>query len=1135
MMKQAEPTNLQSPEEHVLGNFLTFLLQEYPQPISMIVIHTGLAGLTGGGVIALFLYTVSNIKAGMYPWGSVSLLFVMMLVYAGCRYFSQTLASRLGEQIFEVLVVRICGKLRQSEFVELERTQTSDVYSKLLNAQRIADLSLASVEVGQQSIVVVICGLFLLNFSIAAALLVVIYVLFNVLMYEAFQQVQQENIKAEHQAQQNVFNVFRHLLYGFKEIKLDRWKSNDLFEGYLTPYIYTLQEMHGKVTSFYMAHSRLVRFGWRLFLGACVFFVLPQGFPGEALVVMSIFTYLGSRTQILLVRVPELLNGKAAIEEVWALQQHVEIQETLSSPDTEEFTTFEQCTLQNITFSYPTEDGFTVGPVNMTINAGELLVIAGGNGSGKSTLMKLLCGLYAPSSGTYEINGQQVPMDEHGYLFSSVFSDAHLFDALYGIDRVDEQKVAELLERFELAHTTRLLEGQRFSHQDLSAGQKKRLALIVALLEDKPVYLFDEWAADQDPHFRRYFYETLLPELKDQGKTVILVSHDDQFFHVADRIFLMERGQLRETDDVHLFGQHLHTVSSEMAADEDAARSKSARSDGDIGRHWKPQTPRTVAEFRGWEKTLEPLKGSAWTLFILSLLYAVCNIGFIKITHIVVELPAGTPTELYFIVFLLTFLLLYVVTNRFDFKVLKLLEDYLANLRLILINHVRHTDLRTYQQFGADKLYTALTFDIEAISKMGYTISNLARVIVLILGVFVFIGSLSYIGGIVVVTALTGNALLLILLRMTLSELLQHSRQQEQALFGAIRHLLEGCKELCLNLKKNDDFFQNGVKVFAARLRQEKNKVHAYEVLMDELGHTFKLAILLLLLVLVPLFDTTDRTVLLKISTIILFMPIDGYIMYQIMRLTLANISVQRFYEFGEQLKGSQQEDLKPASHFASQRVERLAYQDIRFHYETHDERPFSIGPARCEFSPGEVVFITGGNGSGKSTLLLLLCGLYQPDSGSIVFNDDEIDLRQYREMFTVIFSDVYLFDRLYGHEEVDEERLASLLKVMQLEQKVECVDGAFSTLDLSTGQKKRLAMVIALLEDKPVYIFDEWAAGLDPEFRVYFYRTLLPSLKQQGKMVIAITHDARYFDAADRVLNMQDGQLAEQSRVKNM
>ena len=170
----------------------------------------------------------------------------------------------------------------------------------------------------------------------------------------------------------------------------------------------------------------------------------------------------------------------------------------------------------------------------------------GGNGSGKSTLLKLLTGLYHPTHGSIWLD--DVPIQRENIqafreLYSIIFSDFHLFDRLYGLNEVDPDRVQELLNLMEL-QTKTSYDGDRFTNLDLSTGQRKRLALLVTYLEDSPVYVFDEWAADQDPHFRAYFYETLLRDLKERGKTVVVVTHDDRYFSIADHIVKMELGKL---------------------------------------------------------------------------------------------------------------------------------------------------------------------------------------------------------------------------------------------------------------------------------------------------------------------------------------------------------------------------------------------------------------------------------------------------------------------------------------------------------------------------------------------------------------------------------------------------------------
>jgi putative ATP-binding cassette transporter len=176
------------------------------------------------------------------------------------------------------------------------------------------------------------------------------------------------------------------------------------------------------------------------------------------------------------------------------------------------------------------------------------LFLVGGNGSGKTTLLKLITALYPPDEGGIRVDDLVIgPTNAQSYrnLFSAIFSDFHLFEKLHGLGDATPERVNELLRRMELSDKT-AFEGGRFTNINLSTGQRKRLALVVAYLEDKPVYLFDEVAADQDPHFRRYFYETMLPELKAKGRTIVVVSHDDRYFHLADRVLKMDDGKLSE-------------------------------------------------------------------------------------------------------------------------------------------------------------------------------------------------------------------------------------------------------------------------------------------------------------------------------------------------------------------------------------------------------------------------------------------------------------------------------------------------------------------------------------------------------------------------------------------------------------
>jgi len=168
---------------------------------------------------------------------------------------------------------------------------------------------------------------------------------------------------------------------------------------------------------------------------------------------------------------------------------------------------------------------------------------------------------------------------------------------------------------------------------------------------------------------------------------------------------------------------------------------------------------------------------------------------------------------------------------------------------------------------------------------------------------------------------------------------------------------------------------------------------------------------------------------------------------------------------------------------------------------------------------------------SGKSTFIKLFTGLYYPDKGNIYIDSIRIDKTKYstyRNLFSVIYTDFHLFDKFYGVKDIDAKKVNYWLRKMKMQDKVEYCDGGFTQTSLSTGQRKRLAFIAAMLEDKPILVMDEFAADQDPQFRKYFYENKLPELKNMGKTVVAVTHDDHYFHIADRLLKMEEGGIVE-------
>jgi putative ATP-binding cassette transporter len=211
---------------------------------------------------------------------------------------------------------------------------------------------------------------------------------------------------------------------------------------------------------------------------------------------------------------------------------------------------FDCLELVGVTHTYYQEKDdthFTLGPINLTFQPGEVVFLIGGNGSGKSTLAKIVSGLYPPDMGEIRLDGELISdknRDNYRQLFAAVFSDFFVFETLLGLEHPDlDAQAQEYLAQLHLGHKVKVRDGQ-LSTIDLSQGQRKRLALLTAYLEDRSFYLFDEWASDQDPHFKEIFYTRILPDLKDRGKAVLVLTHDDHYFHLADRMIKLDYGKL---------------------------------------------------------------------------------------------------------------------------------------------------------------------------------------------------------------------------------------------------------------------------------------------------------------------------------------------------------------------------------------------------------------------------------------------------------------------------------------------------------------------------------------------------------------------------------------------------------------
>jgi putative ATP-binding cassette transporter len=458
-------------------------------------------------------------------------------------------------------------------------------------------------------------------------------------------------------------------------------------------------------------------------------------------------------------------------------------------------------------------------------------------------------------------------------------------------------------------------------------------------------------------------------------------------------------------------------------------------------------------------------------------------------------------------------------------------------LRSQLSRQILAAPMRQLENLGPHRLLATITEDIGSVIELVTILPQMLTQLAMMAGCLVYLGWLSW------------KLMLIMLVYMALG-LLSHqlplmrsfhyfrlTREQWDAMYNSFHGLIVGTKELKLNTKRREGFLAEQLEPAALALQRYGMKGNAIAMAVSNWGQILFFVFIGLLLFVTPYLLSVQGQVLIGYTLAVLFLitPLT-MILNQIPAIERAALAAERIEELGLSLAQVKPENLalRPAPDTSWRQLDLIEVTHVYRHDGADEE--FELGPISLSLQPGELIFLIGGNGSGKTTLAKLLMGLYQPESGEVRVDGRLITdaLRDdYRQRFSVVFYDFYLFERLFGAESSDlDARSESYLKLLQLSHKLQIRDGKLSTVDLSQGQRKRLALLNAYLEDRPIYIFDEWAADQDPQFKQIFYYQLLPDLKARGKTVIVISHDDRYYGLADRVIKLESGKLEYDQQV---
>ncbi|MFM0262794.1 cyclic peptide export ABC transporter [Paraburkholderia sediminicola] len=529
---------------------LWFLVKGSRQRLLLAIGMSLVSGFGNAAMVALINQALSASREQLVELG---LRFLMIgVVVLITRTASQTLFMSLGQNAKASLRMKTINRISAAPFAYVERqgsARSLGVLTQDLDAIVVLFVGLPGLVMNGAVIAGCLVYLGLLSWQ------VLVFAAVTVLIGSAGFHVANTrgmfHLRSSRRREDALVRHFRALFDGAKELKLHRARMREFIDETLATNVEAVRVQRTRGYVLYAAAASWGSFIFFAFIG-CVLFVLTRYLPVTPHVMSGyamIFLYMIMPIEGLLSAIPNLSTARVALERVEQVNAELPIEQTVAAPQA---TAFESIVLEGVTHRYFREkenDVFTLGPVNLGFRPGELVYLIGGNGSGKTTLAKMIVGLYTPESGRILLNGKEVDeaqRDAYRQHFSVVFSDFFLFDTLLGIrlDNVDAAAHA-LLEDLQLAHKVKIENGV-FSTLELSQGQRKRLALLVSYLEDRPFYLFDEWAADQDPLFKDVFYRRLLPELKAKGKTVVVITHDDRYFHLADRYIKLDFGQVIE-------------------------------------------------------------------------------------------------------------------------------------------------------------------------------------------------------------------------------------------------------------------------------------------------------------------------------------------------------------------------------------------------------------------------------------------------------------------------------------------------------------------------------------------------------------------------------------------------------------
>jgi len=521
---------------------------EFNKDVYIILVFIMLSSFASTGLIYIINTALIESLSGRHTF-HMKLFVLNILLLLTFKRIALRKNRRFLEKKIAAIRTLISDHLINTNLLQIEQLDRIDLYIKMTtDVKKISKASEIMIHITHAAMTFVCCLLYILCISIISFVIISCIIGLSFIIKINHSKTLLPDIDESINAETALYQIFDHILFGFKELKINKQKSDDLNLNAYHPILEKVKKIRIKVDfhlSLFMTFLESLTF---FFLGVVIFTLNVKMHVQIQLI--NVFLFLLPAVYTIVSFYPYLSRAIVSakrLESLFSKLKKFENKKILSGKKYHIPDQIHSLSISNLCFNYTDKNGdvtYSMGPINFSIKQGETLFITGGNGSGKSTLLKLMTGLYPPLKGTIKINNQAVMMHQQNHIFSGVFSDYHLFDRLYGLSTIDIEEVNKWLQIMKLNHRV-VWDNNKFSYADLSSGEKRRLAFIISMLEDKPVYIFDEWTSDQDPKFTNFFYQSILKDFKKNNKTAIVVTHDERYFHCADKILTMKFGKGR--------------------------------------------------------------------------------------------------------------------------------------------------------------------------------------------------------------------------------------------------------------------------------------------------------------------------------------------------------------------------------------------------------------------------------------------------------------------------------------------------------------------------------------------------------------------------------------------------------------